>query len=85
MYLQALVESGVKAVPSKAIVAFEGSDYIFVADTEKIKRERLHQLPAKTGVTELNYTELILTVQPTGKNWKVLLMERKDLLSKNEK
>jgi cobalt-zinc-cadmium efflux system membrane fusion protein len=88
MYLQALVESGsekVAAVPSKAIVAFEGSDYIFVADTEQSKEKgstSYKLVSVKTGVTELNYTELIFDSATDWKNWKVVTNGAYDLLSK---
>jgi len=88
MYLKALVESGsnkVSAVPSKTIVEFEGSKYIFIADnkTPKEKGATQYQLtPVKTGVTELDYTELIFDKTTDYKNWKVVTNGAYDLLSK---
>ena len=88
MYLKALVESGSKklpALPSKAIVEFEGSQYIFIADTEKgTEKEatKFKLVTVKTGVTELNYTELIFDSTTDWKNWKVVTNGAYDLLSK---
>ncbi|HSD09179.1 efflux RND transporter periplasmic adaptor subunit [Flavobacterium sp.] len=88
MYLKALVESGsseVAAVPSKAIVEFEGSKYIFIANnkTPKEKGASQYQLtPVKTGVSELDYTELIFDKTTDYKNWKVVTNGAYDLLSK---
>ncbi len=87
MYLKALVESGsnkVPAVPSKAIVEFEGSKYIFVADNEKQKEKnstKYKLVTIKAGVSELNYTELIFD-STDWKNWKVVTNGAYDLLSK---
>ena len=88
MYLKALVESGsnkVPAIPSKAIVEFEGSKYIFIADTEKAKEKdatKYKLVAIRTGVTELNYTELIFDSTTDWKNWKVVTNGAYDLLSK---
>jgi cobalt-zinc-cadmium efflux system membrane fusion protein len=88
MYLKALVESGsdkVAAVPSKAIVEFEGSKYIFVADTEKLKEKgatKYKLVNVKTGVSELNFTELIFDSATDWRNWKVVTNGAYDLLSK---
>lgn len=88
MYLKALVESGtdkVAAVPSKAIVEFEGSKYIFVAESEKPNEKgttNFKLVNVKTGVSELNYTELIFDVATDWKNWKVVTNGAYDLLSK---
>ena len=88
MYLKALVESGsnnVPAIPSKAIVEFEGSNYIFIADTEKPKEKgatKYKLVTIKTGVTELNYTELIFDSKTNWENWKVVTNGAYDLLSK---
>ena len=88
MYLKALVESGSKkvpALPSKAIVEFEGSKYIFIADSEKAKGKEATKyklVTVKTGVSELNYTELIFDSTTDWKNWKVVTNGAYDLLSK---
>ena len=88
MYLKALVESGsnkVPAVPSKAIIEFEGSKYIFIADNEKPKEKgatKYKLVNVKTGVTELNYTELVFDGTTNWENWKVVTNGAYDLLSK---
>ncbi|HMI07604.1 MAG TPA: efflux RND transporter periplasmic adaptor subunit [Flavobacterium sp.] len=88
MYLKALVESGsteVAAVPSKAIVEFQGSKYIFVQNTaEKAdsKTTEYKLVNVKTGVSELNYTELIFDEGADYKNWKIVTNGAYELLSK---
>jgi cobalt-zinc-cadmium efflux system membrane fusion protein len=88
MYLQALVESGsekVAAVPSKAIVAFEGSNYIFVGNQEKSKEQgatTYELVKVKTGISELNYTQLIFDSATDWQNWNVVTNGAYDLLSK---
>lgn len=82
MYLKALVQSGsnkVAAVPSKSIVEFEGRNYIFVADNGTTKYKLI---AVKTGVSELNYTEIIFESATDWKNWKVVTNGAYDLLSK---
>ena len=87
MYLKALVESGsnkVPAVPSKAIVEFEGLHYIFIADSESSKEKGITKyklITIKTGVSELNYTELIFDSTTDWKNWKVVTNGAYDMLS----
>lgn len=64
MYLKAYVEAGtqnVTALPNKAIVGFEGSNYVFIfvpSDEKGAKHFKL--IPVTTGVSELGYTEVIL-------------------------
>ena len=88
MYLKALVESGsnkVPAIPSKAIVEFEGSNYIFIADNEKPKEKgatKYKLVTIKTGISELNYTELIFDGTTNWENWKVVTNGAYDMLSK---
>ncbi|MEO5777340.1 MAG: efflux RND transporter periplasmic adaptor subunit [Flavobacterium sp.] len=88
MYLKALVESGSNKVPailSKAIVEFEGSKYIFITDSEKAKEKNATKyklVSIKTGVSELNYTELIFDSTTDWKSWKVVTNGAYDLLSK---
>lgn len=82
MYLKALVESGSKktpAVPTKAIVEFEGKNYIFVEE-QVAKKYKL--VNVKKGVTELNYTELLFENTTDWKNWKIVTNGAYDLLSK---
>lgn len=88
MYLKALVESGstkVPAVPSKAIVEFEGSKYIFVVATEKTKLKgttKYKLVNVKTGISELNYTELLFENTTNWTTWKIVTNGAYDLLSK---
>lgn len=57
MYLKAYVEAGtqnVPALPDKAIVSFEGKDYIFTAENDNhFKMVEVHK-----GISELGYTEI---------------------------
>ncbi len=60
MYLKAYVEAGthsVAALPDKAVVNFEGKDYIFVADTKKAGHHFILTEITK-GISELGYTEI---------------------------
>jgi cobalt-zinc-cadmium efflux system membrane fusion protein len=60
MYLKAYVEAGthdVAALPDKAILNFEGKDYIFVADTKKAGH-RFIMTEVTKGISELGYTEI---------------------------
>ena len=87
MYLSALVESGsnkVAAIPTKAIIEFEGSKFIFVAEDKTFKNgiTKYKLTPIKVGVSELNYTEIISNNQSNWKNWKVVINGSYDLLSK---
>lgn len=87
MYLKALVESGTQEVPavvSKAIVEYQGSKYIFIEDAAKSgkKGTQYKLLNVKLGVSELNYTELILDEGTDYKDWKVVTNGAYDLLSK---
>ncbi|WP_418262906.1 efflux RND transporter periplasmic adaptor subunit [Flavobacterium faecale] len=87
MFLKALVEKGshkVAAVPNKAIVEFEGSKYIFVMTKEnpKTNTTQYRLVPIKEGVSELNYTELIMENNSNWKNWKIVTNGAYDLLSK---
>jgi membrane fusion protein, heavy metal efflux system len=82
MYLKALVESGsntIPAVATKAIIEFEGVNYIFVEE-QAAKKYKL--VTVKKGVTELNYTELIFDSTTDWKNWKIVTHGAYDLLSK---
>lgn len=91
MYLKALVESGseqVPAVPSKAIVEFQGSKYIFVVDNatkaaiENKVATHYKMVNIKTGVSELNFTELIFDEGTDYKDWEIVTNGAYDLLSK---
>lgn len=57
MYLKAYVEAGtrkVPAVPDKAVVSYEGKDYVFVVE----KNLRYRMVEIKKGISELGYTEI---------------------------
>ncbi|GEP52653.1 hemolysin D [Flavobacterium noncentrifugens] len=90
MYLKALVESGSSQVPSvvsKAIVEFEGSKYLFIEDdkTKDAKNDggtHFKMVNVKTGVSELNFTELIFDEGTEYQSWKVVTNGAYDLLSK---
>jgi membrane fusion protein, heavy metal efflux system len=64
MYLKAFVEAGaqnVMAIPDKAIVNYDGADYIFVkSEMDKENKQHFKMLAIKKGVNETGYTELIL-------------------------
>ena len=88
MFLKALVESGssnVPAVMSKAIIEYEGNKYLFVAEKNTSNEKGATQfkmVPVKTGVSELNYTELIFDTDTNWRNWKIVTNGAYDLLSK---
>lgn len=64
MYLKAYVEAGTQNVPSlpdKAIVNFEGNDYVFVSMSSKEKTtHHFKMVQVIKGVSELSYTEIQL-------------------------
>jgi cobalt-zinc-cadmium efflux system membrane fusion protein len=88
MFLKALVESGSSSVPavmSKAIIEYEGNKYLFVAEKNTSNEKGATQfkmVPVKTGVSELNYTELIFDTDTNWRNWKIVTNGAYDLLSK---
>jgi membrane fusion protein, heavy metal efflux system len=86
MYLKALVESGsnsVPALPDQAIVAFEGTEYIFVETAPAHKNERhFEMIEVKTGARELGYTEIIVPSINEWRNRKIVVNGAYDLLSK---
>ena len=87
MYLKALVESGSKKVPAvlvQAIVEFEGRNYIFISSNVAGKNgtSTYKQIAVKTGVSELNFTELIFDNSTDWKSWKIVTHGAYDLLSK---
>lgn len=80
MYLKAYVETGtqnVPALPDKAIVSFEGKDYVFV--TEKDLHFRM--LEVHKGISELAYTEIELNKELTAES-DIVINGAYDLLSK---
>ena len=64
MYLKAYVEAGSKnvtALPTNAVVNFDGSDYIFIAIPSQDKNRRSFKMLAITkGVSDENFTEIHL-------------------------
>jgi len=64
MYLKAYVEAGtqsVAALPDKAIVNFEGNDYIFInVPSDEKGTHHFKMVQVVKGVSELNYTEVQL-------------------------
>ena len=95
MYLKALVETNsneVFTLPNEAIVAFEGKKYIFIGTEgdfcsdkdckdEKPKDYGFEMVEIKTGVSEMNYTEIIF-IKEIDKEADIVLKGAYDLLSK---
>ena len=87
MYLQALVESGsekVPAVPSDAVLRYDGAHYIFaqVSGSEKEKdKTHFKLLQVNPGVTELGYTEINFVDKTDWESLNVVLHGSYDLLS----
>ncbi|MFC5282567.1 efflux RND transporter periplasmic adaptor subunit [Pedobacter alpinus] len=85
MYLQALVESGVKkmlSLPEDAIVDFEGDKYVFVAQTSENKNEhRFKMLKVNLGVAELGYVAIEIPELKDIQNEQFVLKGAYDLLS----
>lgn len=80
MYLKAYVEAGtqnVPALPDKAIVSFEGKDYIFTAENDNhFKMVEVHK-----GISELGYTEIESGKELTNET-DIVVNGAYDLLSK---
>lgn len=60
MYLKAYVEAGTQslaALPSEAIVNFEGKDYVFISEK---KPNYFKMLEVTKGISELGYTEVLM-------------------------
>ncbi|MBC7863863.1 MAG: efflux RND transporter periplasmic adaptor subunit, partial [Bacteroidia bacterium] len=95
MYLKALVEtnsSEVYTLPNEAIIDFEGKKYIFVATEgdfctdkeckeEKPKDYGFEMVEIKTGVSEMNFTEIIFITE-VDKESDIVVKGAYDLLSK---
>ena len=95
MYLKALVETNsneVYTLPNEAIVTFEGKKYIFIATEgdfctdkeckdEKPKDYGFEMLEVNTGITEMNFTEIIFITE-VDKESDIVLKGAYDLLSK---
>lgn len=80
MYLKAYVEAGtqlVPAVPDKAVVNFEGKDYVFLAEDQN----RFKLTEVRKGVSELGYTEIELNKNVSGQS-RIVVNGAYDLLSK---
>jgi cobalt-zinc-cadmium efflux system membrane fusion protein len=64
MYLKAFVETGTntaKALPSEAVINYEGKDYVFVE--QKITKKGMHtfkMIEVKKEISELGYTGILL-------------------------
>ena len=88
MYLKAYIETqskGVKAIPSKAIVASEGKNFIFISKgTEQEDGKTMHHyemVEVSTGIMDNGYTE-IMTSDKLDENAKIVTTGAYDLLSK---
>lgn len=80
MYLTAFVETKnmqLTAVSEKAIVNFEGADYIFIEQGDHFKA-----MQVKTGIKELGYVELVLPPSFDVQQSKVVIKGAYDLLAK---
>jgi cobalt-zinc-cadmium efflux system membrane fusion protein len=85
MYLKAYVEAGtqnVAALPDKAIVNFEGSDYIFVSiPSDEKGTHHFKMVQVVKGVSELNYTEVQLPKDISAES-SIVINGAYDILSK---
>jgi cobalt-zinc-cadmium efflux system membrane fusion protein len=85
MYLKAYVEAGtqnVAALPDKAIVNFEGSDYIFVSiPSDEKGTHHFKMVQVVKGVSELNYTEVQLPKDISAES-SIVINGAYDMLSK---
>lgn len=82
MYLKAYVEAGtrkVPAVPDKAVVSYEGKDYVFVVE----KPLRYKMVQVKKGISELGYTE-IEPGEDISSDTELVLNGAYDILAKNK-
>lgn len=93
MYLQAAVETGgaeVPVLPDAAIIDFQGTKYIFVAEEEEHEKEEEHKaeegvhfsmVEIKIGPNELGYTEVIVPENISATS-KIVVKSAYALLSK---
>jgi membrane fusion protein, heavy metal efflux system len=88
MYVNAIIEastSKVTAVPSDALVSFDGKDYLFII--EKTKNENgkpfteYRMIEVQKGVTDGGYTEVVLPADFDQKNSKLVVKGAYNLLS----
>ncbi|NII25213.1 efflux RND transporter periplasmic adaptor subunit [Pseudoflavitalea sp. X16] len=85
MYLTAFVETkniNLPAVPEQAIVNYEGTDYIFIAEEGNKEEHHYKAIPVKTGVKELGYVEVLLPKDFNIDHTKVIIKGAYDLLGK---
>jgi cobalt-zinc-cadmium efflux system membrane fusion protein len=85
MYLKAYVEAGtqsVAALPDKAIVNFEGNDYVFVTiPSDEKGTHHFKMVQVIKGVNELNYTEIQLPKDINAES-SIVINGAYDMLSK---
>lgn len=85
MYLKAYVEAGtqsVSALPERAIVNFEGKDYIFISVPSNEKgTHHFKMVQVVKGVSELNYTEVQLPKEISAES-SIVINGAYDILSK---
>ncbi len=85
MYLKAYVEAGtqsVTALPDKAIVNFEGNDYIFINIPSAEKgMYQFKMVQVVKGISELNYTEVQLP-KDVSQESSIVINGAYDMLSK---
>ncbi|MET4080230.1 cobalt-zinc-cadmium efflux system membrane fusion protein [Pedobacter sp. UYP30] len=88
MYLQALVESSgkkVAALPTDAIVRYEGEHYIFIKESKQDTAQmqsHFKMMKITTGITELGFTEINFPENTSWESMDVVLKGAYDLLSK---
>ncbi len=84
MYLKAFIETGtttVKALPSEAVINYEGIDYVFVE--QKITKKGIRSfkmIEVKKGISELGYTEIFLN-NDVAENSPIVVKGAFDLMS----
>lgn len=81
MFLKAYVEAGTQsrpALPNQAIVAFEGKDYIFVAEKEP---NHFKMVEVTKGISELGFSEVELKGGLTGES-SIVIKGAYDILAK---
>lgn len=85
MYLKAYVEAGsqsVTALPTNAIVSFDGNDYVFIALPSQNKNSRSFKMLAVTkGVSDGNFTEIHLP-EKTDADAEIVINGAFDVLAK---
>lgn len=82
MYIKAYIEAGeeaVSALPSEAVVNYEGKDYVFIP--EKGQSHTFKMVEVEKGLEESGYTEVTLP-QGLNSNSEIVIKGAYDLLSK---